>query len=198
MNTGISTYIWVLSKDKPACRVGKVQLIDASHCYEPRRKSIGTKRNDITDYCRDLIVQAYGEFKDNAIYGDRDGIHCHSKVFDTMEFGYRKITVERPLRDKDGNIVMKKGKPVPDPELRDTENVPMKEDIDEYFQREVLPYAPDAWIDTKKTKEGYEIPMTRSFYEYTSPEPVEDIMARIRKLEDEISQSLEALLHGEG
>ncbi len=197
MNTGISTYIWVLSKDKPAYRAGKVQLIDASHCYEPRRKSIGTKRNDITDYCRGLIVQAYGEFKNNAIYGEKEGIYCQSKIFDSIEFGYYKITVERPLRDEQGSIVTKKGKPVVDAELRDTENVPMKEDIQEYFKREVLPYAPDAWIDTKKTKEGYEIPMTRYFYEYKTPEKSEDILVRIMTLEKEISDSLQALFHEE-
>ena len=179
MNTGISTYIWVCSKDKPAYRAGKVQLIDASHCYEPRRKSIGTKRNDITDLCRNLIVQAYGEFRDGAIYGDKDGVYCQSKIFNTEDFGYYKIVVERPTLDEAGKPVLKKGKPVADTSLRDTENVPMTEDIDEYFRREVLPYAPDAWIDTKKTKVGYEIPMTRYFYEYQAPEPVEDIMARI-------------------
>ena len=197
MNTGISTYIWVCSKDKPDHRVGKVQLIDASHCYEARRKSIGTKRNDITDLCRGLIVKAYGEFQDGAVYGDKDGVYCQSKIFDTSDFGYYKITVERPERDEAGNVVLKRGKPVADACLRDTENVPMKEDIQEYFAREVLPYAPDAWIDEKKTKVGYEIPMTRYFYEYQAPEPVEDIMARITKLEAEISESLAALFHGE-
>lgn len=197
MNTGISTYIWICSKNKPVHRAGKVQLIDASHCFEPRRKSIGTKRNDITDKCRNLIVQAYGEFKNDAIYGDKDGIYCQSKIFDTEEFGYYKITVERPEKDENGNPVLKKGKPVPDANLRDTENVPMKEDIHEYFEREVLPYAPDAWIDEKKTKIGYEIPMTRYFYEYQAPEPVEDIMARITELEKDISASLQALFHKE-
>ena len=137
MNTGISTYIWVLSKDKPENRAGKVQLIDASHCYESRR-------------------------------------------------------------DEQGEAVLKKGKPVADPALRDTENVPLVEDIDRYFEREVLPYAPDAWIDHKKTKVGYEIPMTRYFYEYRPPEPVEDIVARITALEADISASLKALFHGEG
>ncbi len=90
---------------------------------------------------------------------------------------------------------MKRGKPVADSSLRDTENVPMTEDIQAYFAREVLPYAPDAWIDEKKTKVGYEIPMTRYFYEYQPPEPVEDIMARITVLEQEISESLRALFH---
>ena len=195
MNTGISTYIWVCSKNKPVSRAGKVQLIDASHCFEPRRKSIGTKRNDITDKCRNLIVQAYGEFKNNQIYGEKAGIYCQSKIFEVEEFGYYKITVERPERDAEGKPILKKGKPIPNANLRDTENVPMKEDIEKYFNREVLPYAPDAWIDAKKTKVGYEIPMTRYFYEYQAPEPAEDIMARIIELESEISSGLSALFH---
>ena len=193
MNTGISTYIWVLNKSKPSYRAGKVQLIDASHCYEPRRKSIGTKRNDITDRCRELIVTAYGEFEEK-VYGEKGGIYCESKIFDAVEFGYNKIVVERPKRDENGNIIKdKKGKPVADPDLRDTENVPLSQDIDSYFAREVLPYAPDAWIDTKKTKVGYEIPMTRYFYEYQAPEASEDIAKRISALEADISASLNSL-----
>ena len=176
MNTGIATYIWLCSKDKPAHRAGKVQLIDASHCYEPRRKSIGTKRNDITDLCRRLIVEAYADFKHDSIYGDKGGVYCHSKIFRTEDFGYYKIVVERP-------------------NLRDTENVPMTDDIEEYFRREVLPYAPDARINHKKTKVGYEIPMTRYFYEYQPPEPVEDILSRITALEAEISDGLQALFN---
>ena len=198
MNTGISTYIWVLSKDKPSHRAGKVQLIDASHCFEPRRKSIGTKRNDITDACRELIVTAYGEFANGKVYGDKNGIYCESKVFESVEFGYNKIVVERPQRDEAGNILLKRGKPVPDTSLRDTENVPLVQDIDAYFAREVLPYAPDAWIDHSKTKVGYEIPMTRYFYEYQAPEAVEDIVARITALEQDISAGLAELFHKEG
>ena len=198
MNTGISTYIWVLSKDKPAHRAGKVQLIDASHCFEPRRKSIGTKRNDITDVCRELIVTAYGEFANGKVYGDKNGIYCESKVFESVEFGYNKIVVERPQRDEAGNVILKRGKPVPDTSLRDTENVPLVQDIDAYFAREVLPYAPDAWIDHSKTKVGYEIPMTRYFYEYQAPEAVEDIVARITALEQDISTGLAELFHKEG
>ena len=198
MNTGISTYIWVLSKDKPAYRAGKVQLIDASHCFEPRRKSIGTKRNDISDACRELIVTAYGEFANGKVYGDKNGIYCESKVFESVEFGYNKIVVERPQRDEAGNVILKRGKPVPDTSLRDTENVPLVQDIDAYFAREVLPYAPDAWIDHSKTKVGYEIPMTRYFYEYQAPEAVEDIVARITTLEQDISAGLAELFHKEG
>lgn len=196
MNTGISTYIWVLNKNKPAWRAGKVQLIDASHCAEPRRKSIGTKRNDITDLCRSLIVEGYGDFKE-AVYGDKSGIYCESKIFDSTEFGYNKIVVERPQKDEDGHVIKKKGKPVADASQRDTENVPLTEDINTYFEREVLPYAPDAWIDTKKTKVGYEIPMTRYFYEYQAPEPVEEIVARLHELELEIQSSLDTLFGGE-
>jgi len=197
MNTGISTYIWVCSKDKPSYRTGKVQLIDASHCYEQRRKPIGTKRNDITDLCRELIVKAYGEFEEG-IYGDKNGVYCESKIFDSVDFGYNKIVVERPQRDEDGNPVLKKGKPVADAALRDTENVPLVEDVDTYFAREVLPYAPDAWIDKTKTKVGYEIPMTRYFYKYKQPEAADDILTRIIGLEDEIADTLKDLLHREG
>ena len=197
MNTGISTYIWLLDKEKPAQRAGKVQLIDASHCFTPRRKSIGTKRNDIGDDNRKLIVEAFSAFTEG-VFGEKNGVYCESKIFTTDEFGYNKIVVERPQRDEHGEIVKKKGKPVADSALRDTENVPLTEDIDAYFAREVLPYAPDAWIDRSKTKIGYEIPMTRYFYEYQAPEPVEDIMARITGLEQDISASLQALFHKEG
>ncbi len=195
MNTGISTYIWVCSKDKPTYRCGKVQLIDASQCYEPRRKSIGTKRNDITDKTRNMIVQAYCEYKDNEVYTDPDNpsMYCESKIFETVEFGYQKIVVERPQVDENGNVILKKGKPVADSSLRDTENVPLVEDIDTYFEREVKPYAPDAWIDKKKTKIGYEIPMTRYFYKYEAPESVDTIVQRINVLEADISAALRDL-----
>ena len=192
MNTGISTYIWVLDKDKPVERVGKVQLIDASHCFTPRRKSIGTKRNDIGDADRALIVEAFTAFTEG-VFGDKNGVYCESKIFNTDEFGYNKIVVERPQRDENGNVVTKKGKPVADSDLRDTENVPLTEDIDAYFAREVLPYAPDAWIDRSKTKIGYEIPMTRYFYEYQVPEQSDVILARITEMENRISDSLQTL-----
>jgi type I restriction enzyme M protein len=139
-------------------------------------------------------VQAYGEFTEG-IFGDKDGIYCESKIFDAVEFGYNKIVVERPLLDENGKPVLKKGKKVADASLRDTENVPMEEDIDAYFAREVLPFAPDAWIDKSKTKVGYEIPMTRYFYEYRAPESADDILSRIIGLEEEISVSLKELLH---
>ena len=227
-------------------------------------------------------MRAYGEYRDGAVYGDKGGVYCESKVFGSEEFGYNKIVVERPLRynfstaeeriqrlkepdvlddlrggeeydppylrwqtalrdidqtklfdnekefrdaveaalnahgfgglmvdfdivvqfcrqeDDTSQIVTKKGKPVPSVAKRDTENVPLVEDIDRHFEREVLPYAPDAWIDHKKTKVGYEIPMTRYFYKYQPPEPVEDIVERITALEADIAASLKALFHEEG
>ena len=118
---------------------------------------------------------------------------CKHKIFETVEFGYNKIVVERPIRNENGEIILKKGKPTADTKLRDTENVPLVEDIDRYFEREVLPYVKDAWIDKKKTKVGYEIPMTRYFYKYQAPEKVEDIVARIHKLEADIAASLDKL-----
>lgn len=194
INTGISTYIWILNKDKSEERTGKVQLINASNCFEQRRKSIGTKRNDITDKCRDMIVNAYSDFK-NKIYGDKNGIYCESKIFETVDFGYNKLIVEQPQKDEKGNIIKdKKGKPIADKSLEDSESIPMTQDIDAYFKKEVLPYAPDAWYDPKKTKIGYEIPMTRYFYEYKAPEKVEDVFARVNKLEEEIGASLKELL----
>ena len=196
MNTPISTYIWVFSKDKPERRVGKVQLIDASHCFEPRRKGIGTKKNDISDECRELIVKAYGAFE-NEIYGEKSERYCESKIFDISEFGYNKIIIERPLIDEKGNVVKKKGRPVADPNLRDTETVPFKEDIEEYFKREVLKFIPDAWIDYKKTKVGYEIPMNRFFYEYMVPEGTEIILERLERLESDIQKSLQTLFGNE-
>lgn len=192
MNTPLVTYIWVLNKNKAAERAGKVQLINAEHCFDRRRKPIGDKKHDITDRCRDLIVQAYHNFNNGIITGP-DGIYCDSKIFTTDEFGYNKVVIERPERDSSGNVLLKKGKPIADASLRDTENIPFSEDIDEYFKREILPFAADAWIDTKKTKIGYEIPMTRYFYEYQNPEPSEDVLSRIVGLEDSIAASLKNL-----
>ena len=199
-NTPITTYIWIVTKNKPAHRHGKVQLIDASACGMSRRKNIGSKNTDISQNCRDLVVRAYGEFADGTLKSlDENGgrIVVKSKVIDAIEFGYNKITVESPATDENGNIVLKKGKPVADTSKRDTENVPLAEDIDAYFEREVIPYNPDAWIDKKKTKVGYEIPFTRTFYEYRQIEPSDVIAKRI----EEHEKSLMAKLHdlfGEG
>ncbi len=181
-NTGIATYIWVISNKKAGTvREGKVQLINANNLYEKRRKSLGNKRNDISEEQIAEITRIYGDFKENEI----------SKIFDNSDFGYTKIVVERPLKDENGNPVLKKGKPQPDADLRDTENVPLNESIEDYFAREVLPFVPDAWIDTKKSKVGYEIPFTRYFYKYEAPKPSADIMGEILKLEKELAGSLD-------
>lgn len=190
-NTGISTYIWVITKDKSTERQGKVQLIDASHMYEKRRKNIGNKRVDITEPCREMIVKAYGEFENKEYHLDDKSVE--SKIFDNEEFGYTKVTIESPEKDEEGNIILKKGKPVADKNARDTEDIPLKEDIQKYFEREVIPFNPDAWMDRKKDKVGYEIPFTRLFYKYTAPEPSEVIAERIRKLEESIVANFEAL-----
>ena len=193
-NTGIATYVWLITKDKPEERAGKVQLIDASQCHTSRRKNIGNKRVDITGACRDLIVKLYGNYTDGT-FNDTDEndneITVKSKVLDAVTLGYNKITVESPELDENGDKVLKKGKPVADTKKRDTENVPLEEDIDAYFEREVLPYNPDAWIDRKKTKVGYEIPFTRTFYEYKQIEPADVIAKRI----EEHEKSLMAKLH---
>ena len=195
-NTGIATYVWLITKDKPEERAGKVQLIDASQCYTSRRKNIGNKRVDITGACRELIVKLYGDYKDGTFKSvDENGseITVKSKVLDAVTLGYNKITVESPELDENGEKVLKKNQPVADAKKRDTENVPLDEDIDTYFEREVLPYNPDAWIDRKKTKVGYEIPFTRTFYEYKQIEPAEAIAKRIEKHEKSLMSKLHEL-----
>ncbi len=182
-NTGIATYLWVLSNKKQAVRKGKVQLIDASRMFAKRRKSLGSKRNDIPASAIEDITRIYGAFEENSI----------SKIFKNEDFGYTKITVERPLRDEAGELVLKKGKKQPDSKLRDTENVPLTENIDEYFKREVLPYAPDAWIDEKKSKVGYEIPFTRYFYHYEAPRPSSEIRDEILAIEKELDGALKEI-----
>jgi len=259
-NTGISTYIWMLTNRKRPERRGKVQLINATGMLTKRRKSLGNKRNDISDAHIDEIVRLHGDFREGKL----------SKIFDNEDFGYRQITVERPLRvrygatdeglerflaakpvlaltagddemrdklteafraaglagttnrklaeksvaaavagldglgakigkemvkalavrDETAPVVIGKGGPEPDPDLRDTEDVPLKEDVKAYFDREVRPYVADAWIDEGRTKTGYEIPFTRHFYEYVPPRPLEEIDAEIEALEAEITQLL--------
>lgn len=190
-NTGISTYVWIISKEKTLHRRGKVQLIDASHMYEKRRKAIGKKRVDITEECREIIVKAYGDFlNEEYVVGEKT---VESKIFDNDSFGFNKVTIDSPLKDKEGNPILKKGKLQPDADLRDTEDIPLTEDIDSYFEREIKPFNVGAWIDKKKTKVGYEIPFTRLFYKYVAPEKTEDIALNIKKLEETIVKSFESL-----
>lgn len=191
-NTGISTYIWLINKHKNAMREGKVQLIDASNCYENRRKNIGNKRKDISEECKNLILRAYDDFQDKEY--DENEKSVESKIFNNTDFGFNRITIETPIFDENNNIIKdKKGNNKPNSEKRDYENVPLKEDIDEYFEREVLPYNANAWIDKNKTVVGYEIPFTRFFYKYVEPEDSDVIEARIRKNEKDIISSLEKL-----
>lgn len=193
-NTGISTYIWIISKGKSnnPIRAGKVQLIDASNCYENRRKNIGNKRKDLSEDCRKLILKAYDEFS-NKEYSDGDK-RVESKVFDNSDFGFYRITIETPEIDENREIIKdKKGNIKADSSKRDYENVPLKEDIEEYFERDVKPYNENAWIDKKKTQVGYEIPFTRYFYKYVPTEDSDIIEARIRQNEKDIMKSLEKL-----
>lgn len=185
-NTGISTYVWIVSNRKPAARKGKVQLIDASGCWQKMRKSLGSKRKELGPEHIEDITRLFGEF----IEETRDGVPI-SRIFRNEYFGYRTITVERPLRDEAGKIVLSqkgkaKGKPVADASLRDTENVPLSEDVEAYFKREVLPHAPDAWIDDEKTKVGYEIPFNRHFYVFQPPRPLAEIDAELKTVTDNI------------
>lgn len=196
-NTGIATYIWIVTKNKDEKRLGKVQLIDASSCYESRRKNIGNKRVDLTAACRNLILQAYDEYSDKD-YEEKtengNSIICKSKVLDSVDLGYNKITVESPLLDENGELVKdKKGKAQADSNKRDYENVPLDEDIDKYFEREVLPYNKAAWIDKSKTKVGYEIPFTRTFYVYKQLEKADEIAGRIEQHEKSLMEKLRKL-----
>jgi type I restriction enzyme M protein len=192
-NTGIATYVWVVSNRKPKARKGKVQLIDASSFWQKMRKSLGSKRKELSDAHIDDITRIFGEFKEVT----RDGVPI-SRIFKNEDFGYRTITVERPLRDDKGKVVLatkgkQKGQPQPDANLRDTENVPLSEDVQAYFEREVLPHAPDAWIDEEKTKVGYEIPFNRHFYVFKPPRPLAEIDADLKVVTDKIRAMLEEL-----
>jgi type I restriction enzyme M protein len=184
-NTNIGTYIWILSNHKTEKRKGKIQLINSLDYYQKMRKSLGKKRNELTNVDVQKICKLYFDFKETK----------DSKIFDAADFGYSKIAVLRPLKDEKGKIVIStkgktKGMPQPDKNLKDTEKIPLKDDVELYFQREVLPYAPDAWIDESKTKVGYEIPFTRYFYEYKEPRPLVEIDADLKKVTAEIQSLL--------
>ncbi len=223
-NTGISTYVWIVSNRKPGPRKGKVQLIDASSFWRKMRKSLGSKRKEmseeqIADVTRlfgafvqaqlATLIDAEGKEAGRAIVaageqapqppeGGKVKLAPLSRIFPNTAFGFRTITVERPLRDDKGKIVLgekgrQKGKPQADSALRDTENVPLSEDVKTYFRREVLPHAPDAWIDEEKTKVGYEIPFNRHFYVFEPPRPLAEIDADLEKVTDGIKAMIEGL-----
>ena len=193
-NTGIATYVWIISNRKPPERKGKVQLIDASGRWQKMRKSLGSKRKELSDAHIESITRLFGSFAEAK---DDEGKPI-SRIFDNEDFGYHSITVERPLRDENGQIVLgqkgkQKGKPQPDSSLRDTENVPYKDDVADYFKREVLPHAPDAWIDPDKTKVGYEIPFNRHFYVFKPPRPLAEIDADLKQTTDRILEMIKGL-----
>jgi type I restriction enzyme M protein len=189
-NTGISTYVWVITNRKPQHRKGKVQLIDASSFFQKMRKSLGSKRKELGQEHIDDITRIFGASEELT----RDGVPI-SRIFKNADFGYCTITVERPERDAAGKIVVgtkgkTKGKPVPDSRLRETENVPLAEDVEAYFKREVLPHAPDAWIDEDKTKVGYEIPFNRHFYVFKPPRLLAEIDAELKGVTTSILKML--------
>ena len=191
-NTGISTYIWLVTKEKSPERVGKVQLIDASNMFEARRKCLGNKRRDFSQECIEKIVMAYNEFENKFYdYGEKS---VESKIFDNEDFKYTKVVVETPLKDEKGNVVLdKKGRKQPNTELRDSEIIPFKQDIEEYMQKNVYPFNPDAYIDESKTKIGYEIPFTRQFYKYIPPKASDEIFVEIKELEAEETKLMKEL-----
>ncbi|MDR4517114.1 MAG: type I restriction-modification system subunit M [Nitrosomonas sp.] len=198
-NTGISTYVWILSNRKPEHRKGRVQLIDASGYWQKMRKSLGSKRKELSDDHITEITRLFGQFIEaSQVNEGSESKKPISRIFKNTDFGYRTITLERPLRDENGQIVLatkgkQKGKPQPDTSLRDTENVPLSEDIENYFKREVLPHVPDAWIDPDKTKVGYEIPFNRHFYVFEPPRPLAEIDAELKQCTDRILTMIKGL-----
>ena len=190
-NTGIATYIWLITKNKPEARTGKVQLIDASKCYVKRRKNIGSKRVDLADDCIELIMEVYNAFESKEY--EKNDLKVESKVFVNAYFGYTKVVVETPLLDANGKPILKKGKPQADSSKKDTEIIPLLEDIDEYFKENVVPYNPLAWMDRSKDKIGYEIPFTRIFYKFIEPKNSDEIFTDIKELEIEETRLMKEL-----
>lgn len=187
-NTGIATYIWILSNKKPGHRVGKVQLINASEFYNKMRKNLGSKRNELSKEHIDNITKIYGDFVENE----------YSKIFENEYFGYRKVTVLQPELNEDGTPRKnKKGEYIPNKELTDTENIPLQETIEDYMNREVIPFAKYAYIDESKTKIGYEISFTKYFYKYQEPRKTEDIMNEILELDRKLDGVLKELQENE-
>jgi type I restriction enzyme M protein len=223
-NTGISTYVWIVSNRKDKARKGKVQLIDASSFWQKMRKSLGSKRKEMSDDHIAEVTKVFGAFAEaqlatvvdvngketarhvikkggkepKAPEGGKVKLAPLSRIFKNEDFGYRTIAVERPLRDDKGKVLLGekgklKGKPQPDSSLRDTENVPLAEDVETYFTREVLPHAKDAWIDHEKTKTGYEIPFNRHFYVFEPPRDLAEIDGELKQVTDRILKMIAGL-----
>ncbi|MDC8770939.1 type I restriction-modification system subunit M [Roseateles albus] len=223
-NTGIATYVWIISNKKPKDRQGFVQLIDASGLWQKMRKSLGSKRKEMSDEHIATVTRLFGNFTEAEVVTVLDSAGQQleqrivtgtdvapaapeggklkrvplSRIFRNEDFGYSTITVERPLRDEAGHLMLGergklKGKPQPDSALRDTENVPLSDDVASYFKREVLPHAPDAWIDPEKTKVGYEIPFNRHFYVFEAPRSLHEIDEELKTVTTSIMKMLEEL-----
>lgn len=224
-NTGIATYVWIVSNRKPQARAGMIQLIDASGFWRKIRKSLGSKRKELAEGDIETITQLFGraeeaelatifdvngkqvdrkivwngEAQPEAPPGGKVKVAPLSRLFSNGDFGYRAVTIEQPLRDRDGNILLfergkNKGTPQPDPGLRDNENIPLNDNVDDYFKREVLPHAADAWIDHSKTKVGYEISFNRQFYVFEPPRPVEEIDVDLKRVTDRIKLMIDELV----
>lgn len=175
-NTGIATYIWIVTNRKEKHRKGKVQLINAVSFFKKMKKSLGNKRNELSEEQIDEITKIYSSFKENKL--------C--KILDNDDLGYENITVEVPLMEKGKPVKDKNGKIKADKSSRDSENIPLKENIEEYFKREVLPHLPNAWYDKNNIVRGYEIPFTRFFYEYVPPRALREIESDLSIIQKEI------------
>ena len=185
-NTGISTYIWIVNNNKSDKRKGKVQLINGSSFYKQMKKSLGNKRKEISDNGRNDLLDLYLNFEENEF----------SKIYPNEFFGYTKVTIEQPLTDDDGNMVTdKQGNPKPNSKKRDYERVPLEQDIDDYFDREVKPHLPNSWMDRTKDKVGYEINFTKYFYKYKPLRSLEDITQDLLKLDEEIGGTMKEILN---
>jgi type I restriction enzyme M protein len=201
-NTGIPTYIWLISKNKTDKRRGKVQLIDASNCYSKRRKNIGNKRVDLSERCIDQIISAYSSFSDQILNGFDDDkktapIAVESKVFDNAFFGYANVRVETALTDEHGTQILKKGKRQPAKDCSENEIIPLTVNQEDYMRENVLPYNPNAYIDENKTEIGYEIPFIRSFFKFIPPVSSKILFDEIGEIEKEESELMKGLFNHE-
>ena len=191
-NTGITTYIWVIAKEKSINRIGKIQLIDASNCFEKRKKNIGNKKVDLTEDCVDLIMKAYLNYN-NEEFHNKDLIVC-SKFFDNAYFGYTKVTVETAKTDDKGNELLKNGKKQAIKGKSDFEIIPLNTDIDLFFKTEVLPFNEHAFMDRAKDKVGYEISFARAFYKFVEPEKSSDLFSEFKKLTNKEQELMKKIL----
>jgi type I restriction enzyme M protein len=184
-NTGISTYIWVVNNKKSEKRKGKIQLINGSSFFKQMKKSLGNKRKELTEENRNILLENYLNFEETE----------YSKIYSNEFFGYTKVTIEQPLLDDDGEIITdKQGNPKPNSKKRDYERVPLEQDIDDYYEREVKPHLPDSWMDRNKDKIGYEINFTKYFYKYKPLRSLEDITKDLLKLDEEIGGTMKDIV----